>query len=252
MLTSLLRAASAERLKLRRSLALWLALAAPVTILFLQTVLILNRGSDFVGPDTSIWPLLIRQSTALWALLMLPLFVALETALIAGLEHSGNNWKHILALPLPRGAIYTAKLGWSVAIIAFAHCVLAGAIILAGGFIRILQPGIGSAAPLPWPMMWQFTSLSCAGAWLLIAIHLWIAVRWRNFAVAMGIGVAMTVGGVILVSSRWAGYYPWTLPAIIVNAFGKGNLPRHLLLFGTGTGLLVAVLSTWEFARRDF
>jgi len=252
MLKSLLRASWAEGLKLRRSLALWLAMVAPGTIVFLQTVLILHRGAEFVQPHASIWPLLIRQSTSLWSLLMLPLFVALETALMAGLEHSGNNWKHILALPLPRRSIYAAKLVWSAAVIALSHMVLAAAILLAGGLIRTLQPALGSPALLPWSMLWQLSALSFAGSLILIAVHLWIAIRWSNFAVAMGLGVGMTVAGVILINSRLAAYYPWTLPAIMVNSFSKGNSPWVLLTIATSAAALVFVLSMWEFARRDF
>ena len=41
---------------------------------------------------------------------------AIETALIAGLDHSENQWKNILALPVPRWTIYIGKLlvacGW--------------------------------------------------------------------------------------------------------------------------------------------
>jgi hypothetical protein len=85
----------------------------------------------------------------------------------------------------------------------------------------------------------------------LVAIHLWIATRWRSFAVAMGVGIGLTVCGVILVSSKLAGYYPWTLPAILVNAFRQGNVPWRLILYGSGMSTLTAILSTWDFTRRD-
>lgn len=182
---------------------------------------------------------------------MLPLFVALETALLAGLEHSGNNWKHILALSVPRSSVYLAKLFWSIAIVARSHAILAGAIVVAGSLIRMIQPHLGLAAPLPWNALWRYALLPLIGSLLLAAIHLWIAVRWRNFAVAMGVGIALTVCGVIVVNSRWAGYYHWTLPAILVNAFRQGNVAWHLLLYGTGMGLLAAILSTREFVRLD-
>jgi hypothetical protein len=45
----------------------------------------------------------------LWATLMMPLFITIETALIAGLEHSENQWKNLLAFPIPRWTIYIAN-----------------------------------------------------------------------------------------------------------------------------------------------
>ena len=249
---SLVPALRAETLKLRRSLALWLAFIAPVTVVFLQTTMVLHQGSKMVPDDASIWSFLLGPSASLWSLLMLPLFVALETALTAGLEHSGDNWKHILALSVPRRSIYLAKLISSIAIIALAHLILAAAIVIAGSLVRLIQPQLGMAAALPWDRLWRYTALPFAGSLLIIVIHLWIAVRWRNFAVAMGVGIALTVCGVLVVNSRWAGYYPWTLPAILVNTFRNGNIAWPLMLYGLGVASVAAIFSTREFVRRDF
>ena len=41
---------------------------------------------------------------------MMPLLIALVTALLNGIEHSDKQWKHLFALPVPRWAVYFAKL----------------------------------------------------------------------------------------------------------------------------------------------
>ena len=45
----------------------------------------------------------------LWAILALPLFITLETALLAQTEHSEKHWKHLFALAVPRWVYYAAK-----------------------------------------------------------------------------------------------------------------------------------------------
>ena len=49
------------------------------------------------------WLMFARASSVLWVFLMLPLFVTLESALLAGLEHGERQWKHLLALPAAAG-----------------------------------------------------------------------------------------------------------------------------------------------------
>src|SRR5574340_188865 len=109
-MTALVRALSAELLKLKRTLALWLAFALPAVIVFLFFLNYFQRGEFLIREDADSWKWLAQNVLILWSMLFLPLFTALETALLSGLEHSEKNWKHLFALPIPRWTIYTAKL----------------------------------------------------------------------------------------------------------------------------------------------
>lgn len=42
--------------------------------------------------------------------LMMPLLIALETALLNGIEHSNRQWKHIFRAAGPRHAVYVSKV----------------------------------------------------------------------------------------------------------------------------------------------
>ena len=123
----LYRATRAELFKLRRTLALWAAFLCPLVVIAMTTAVILSRGPGRIGgPSNDAWDgLTLSFVFFLWCLLGLPLFVALETALLAALEHRENAWKHLFALPIGRWSIYVATLLVAAALVALSSIVLA-------------------------------------------------------------------------------------------------------------------------------
>jgi len=245
------RSLRSESLKLKGSLALWLAMIAPLVIVLLQFMITLDRGSDFLTDSPDVWLWFGRQTINFWSLLMLPLFITLETALLAGLEHTGNNWKHLFALPVPRGAIYTAKQISGMALISFSQLMLVLYILLAGGLLGVLKPELKFSFPVSLDKILMYAAISWVSSWLLISIHTFVGIRWKSFVVAMGFGIAMAVAGFIILNSRWAGFYPWTLPGLAVNRFHQGETILNQLILGGPLALVPAVIGGWIFTRRD-
>src|SRR5262245_28162808 len=105
--TTLARVLSAERLKLKRTNALRLVVIAPMVVVALLADLISQAPDSPLGRQReNNWLTLTRIILSLWTLLALPLYIALQTALIAALEHSDNQWKAVLARPVPRWMVY--------------------------------------------------------------------------------------------------------------------------------------------------
>lgn len=195
---------------------------------------------------------LMLNSLLLWDLLMVPLFVTLQTALLGGLEHSSKNWKHLFALPVSRRAIYGAKQLVALALIGLSTPVLWACVMGAGLLLRLVKPGIGFERAVPVWSIIQFALLSYVCSWLIIAIHTWIAMRWPSFVVAMGVGVALTIVAVIVLQSKYNVYYPWTLPAVVTRqAIVDGQLNYLALVCASLGGIVAAVLGALEFTRRD-
>ncbi len=245
------RAVSAEGLKLKRTLAFWLAFIAPFTIALLQFILFYQRGISTALGDANPWMILGQQTLIFWAILMQPLFITLETALIAGLDHTGDHWKHLFALALPRWAVYAAKQVMGMAIIGLSMIALDGFGLLVGVMLRLLKPEYGFDQPIPVLRLLWFTLLTYLGSWLILSIHTWIGNRWRSFVVAMSVGVVMTVVAVMVINSEWNGLYPWTMPAMIANNFIEENPAFDLVLIGSIGGILMAIAGGLEFIRRD-
>jgi hypothetical protein len=251
-MTSLARALWAERLKMKRTLALRLAFIIPLAGVGLQFMVFCQRGEFYLRETENAWIRFGEQMFVFWALLMLPLFVTLETALLGGLEHKDNHWKHLYALPLPRWAMYAAKQVAGMALIGLSIVALVGFSVLAGFVLRLLKPGLGFEEAIPWAMLLKYTAVTFLASWLIISIHTWVGLRWHSFVVAVAVGIVMTISGVVFVNADWGSFYPWALPGLIANGFNKGMpVPLPELLFGSVGGIVAAFIGGWEVTRRD-
>jgi hypothetical protein len=246
------RAFGAEWLKMKRTLALWLAPIAPLVIVALQMAMALERETYYRAQDIAdAWGHYGEQTVFLWTLLMLPLFITLETALLGNLEHGNRQWKHLFALPIPRGAVYAAKQIMGLVLIGLSMASLYVLLVVSGLALRLLLPGLGFEAPVPWLDFLQLVGLAYLASWLIVAIHTWVSLRWRSFVVASAVGIAAMVVAVLLFQTDWSQWYPWTLSGVVAYSLGEGLRPAAELAVGSLGGLLVALVGGLEVTRRD-
>jgi hypothetical protein len=242
----------AEQLKVKRTLALWLAPLAPLVIIGLQLAIVLQRREYYRNQDTTAaWTEFGGQIVFLWTMLLLPLFITLETALLGNLEHGNRQWKHLFALPIPRGAVYAAKQISAMAIIGLSMAALYLYIVLSGLALRWLAPGLGFEAPVPWWAFFQYIGLAYLASWLILSIHTWVSLRWHSFVVASAVGIAAMVIAVFMFESDWSQWYPWTYPGLVAYAAEGGLTLMRELLIGSLGGVGVALLGGWDVIRRD-
>jgi hypothetical protein len=247
-MTELTRAVSAESLKLKRSLALHLAVIAPLFIVLLQLGVYLARGEDVERAATNPVFGFARGIVTLWTLVFLPFWATLAASLCASLDHSGNHWDHLFALPLRRWSVYAAK--W---IIVFGLVVLSSICLplfsVAAIEVLKLVRVEWRAAVLPWPLLLSGVSRSCAACLLLVSLQCWLSLQWRSFLVPLGVGIAGIMSGIILISAplRLLSLYPWTAAA----AAASPHEPLLPLVWGICAGLAVAVFACWRLAVRD-
>jgi len=244
----LARALGAELLKLRRTLAFWMMLVAPATVVALQFFGLLRfRGNQPPAGDG--WMMLANSVTNLWAAFMLPLFVALETALLAGVEHGARTWKHLYALPVPRWTILAAKLLIAVACVAGAGLALIGVTAAAGQLLRVVKPALGLGVAVPWGVLARRVALVSAAALLMTAVHTWLAIRWPSYTAALATGVAGTFVTIFAASSTLGKYWPWAQPINTIG--GSGDRLPLALAIGVGGAVAFALVAAWDLLRRD-
>jgi hypothetical protein len=249
---SLTRALWVEILKLRRTLALWLAVILPLGVVGIQFLGTVQRAEYYIAQELQHpWSEFGRQTIFFWTLLALPLFVTLETALLGGLEHSGDHWKQLFARPLSRGAIYGAKLAAAMALVAVSLLALVIQVVVAGWGLSVVLPELGFEGPIPWQEFLTQIGIAYLGCWLIIAIHTWIALRWQSFVVASAAGILLTVAGMIVINAAWGTYYPWALSAMALNSLrDNSSFARELVFSGLGA-VVIALLGGFEFTQRD-
>ena len=253
---TLLRVLHAEALKMKRTIALKMVLIAPVAvgllILFVasQAPFSMLRRNGAGGE----WMELVRLNLLVWALLMLPLFITLETALVAGLDHAENQWKNLLARPVPRWTLYVAKLLVVMAMTAASTAMLLCGVLLTGAVLPRLQPEVHFGFPVPLAAIVRQGAEVAGLAFLALTIQHWVSLRWRAFSVATGVGIlAMVTSYLMVVSSRqtgaWPQYFPWSLPMLVL-ARPPQNIDA-VLWISVAIGLAVTAAGCSDFCRRE-
>lgn len=246
------RALSAELLKLRGTLAAWMCLIAPATVVALY---VLQVSFSKIVPSSAdnaaeSWFFFTQSILVLWSFLMLPLFVTLQSALLAGLEHGDGQWKHLLALPVPRRVHYLAKLLLLTAMVLAAFVVLLLLIPLGGWLLMLLKPAFGLHGMPPWTGLITSAAASFAAAWMIIALQTWIAIRWRSFTVTVAVGMSATVVGFLVgQSERFGPWYPWSLPMQVFA--GHGEHTAFVVFLGVFGGLVVTLMGLADYLRRE-
>jgi ABC-2 type transport system permease protein len=252
----LFRALHAELLKLKRTLAFRIIFVLPFFIALLQFFVIWRTKK--IPADFNLWQGHVNNSFQIWAIFMLPLLIALETALLNGIEHADKQWKHLFALPVPRHSIYFSKFIVAQGLILASTLVLALLTVIVGVAATYLRPELAGSPSLhsgcvaslgSVPLFWiaKLALQVWLAAWLIIAIQTWISMRWAGFPIALGAGIAGTFFALFAASAAIGKYYPWLLP---MNLFLDGRFTSALVL-GIGGGLLAALLGCLEFIRRD-
>jgi hypothetical protein len=245
------RVVSAEVLKLRRTLALRLAALTPLTIVILVFGIYAQRHGA-PPPGTNPLTGFAQLILTMWTIILLPLYAGLVAALLASIEHQGDNWRHLLALPVRRSFIYAAKWVAGIALLLVSSLVLPASVSAAAEVLRVMKPGWSSVA-LPTIMIFRGALLSFCAAGLLFSIQMWISLRWRSFlpglvvaAVALILMFMSARGG----TSLFASIFPWSLPAMAMAP----NSPHRVLAISWGLfgGAAVGAIACFFLSRHEF
>jgi hypothetical protein len=181
---------------------------------------------------------------------MLPLYVTLQSALVAGLDHSGNQWKALFARPVPRWTVYLAKLIVVTLMTIAAVAILVAAVLAEGKLLHALNPELAFDQPAPLAHILRQAAQATALAFLFLSIQQWVSLRWRSFSASTGFGIVATITGFAMLLAAgqygtWPRYFPWSLPALTVARQAQ-DIPTALSI-----SILAALLIT-AAACRDF
>lgn len=247
-MTDFFRALSTEWIKLRKTFVGWVIVLTPLVLngmFFLVSMKVEALPEDY---ETA-WAWLIPNLSAFWSLMMLPMLVALVAGLTNYYEHSSNSWKHLFALPSSRGAVLAAKLVACHVIVLMSSLLVWLFTMGTGWLTRLLRPGFGFEAATPvWDILARLMEQYLAVG-LIMAILFFVAVRFANIAVTIGVGIAGTFMGMVNATGWFQKTFPWKL-ASNTQAAVEGA-PEIALALGCGGGLVLAVVVTVVLARRE-
>ena len=232
-----------ELQKLRGSLALLVAVAAPALPGLLVMLALLSNDHAASWTDT------YRFALPLWALFLAPMVIAAFTALTAQIEHRGHGWGYLLTLPIPRWRIFAAKIVVTFAAVAVMTLLVLGFASLGTLLGGMLGPGAPEEA-FPWAKLMEQGALMTASMATLVAIQLWVALRFANFVVPLvvGIGGTLVALAVMITRTQQAGWFPWVLPFNTLVT----STPERYAVAGLMIGMFILGAMVPVLARHQF
>ena len=236
-------ALAVEACKLRRSLALLLAAVAPllIAVFIFFNMLRIEKAMP--------WQMTLQSSAAVWAFFMLPMSATALTALVANSEHSARAWDYLLALPLPRWHFYAAKAACVIGLLlamSLAIGLLNWLAVEAAGWWKPTVAATGERNLVAYLLLLGRIFLS---AWLLVAVQLWIALRYASFVPALAAGIGGTFFAVVATSAKIGEVLPWQIP---INQLASDPVRVHFtLLFGFAGGCIALIAMIWHLGRRE-
>ncbi len=236
-------ALAVEAFKLRRSLALLLAAVAPllIAVFVFFNLLRLEKAAP--------WAMTLQSSAAIWAFFMLPMSVTALTALVAHTEHGPRAWDHLRALPMPRWHLYAAKALCVLGVIVGMSLLLALLTTLAVGAAGLLKPAVAATGPADIVGYLLLLGSIFLAAWLLVAVQLWVALRYASFVPALAVGIGGTFFAVVATSAKIGAFLPWQIP---VNQLASDPARAQLALaLGLGGGAMAFALMLWRMGRHE-
>ncbi len=241
-MSGFLRALSAEALKYRRTAALWLALGIPVLIVGVAWIVLTQSDLASASADRK-WRFVQGITAQMWVTTCLPIGGAILIGMLWGLEHGSNQWKHILAQPPSRHAVFWAKTTGILALIALGTAFL--------GLLCMLLVAVTGIGPVRWSVAFEMPFRAYLASLPTMALVSWLAQRMSSFALPLILGVAgLVLGGVAANSEQYWVYVPWSWSLVASIGDDEGARTTALLLGGTfGTATLFA--SWLHFCRAD-
>jgi len=220
---NLLISTRAEMTKTKRSASFWLSLlgAGVIPTLFFLAYVIKPERS--YSQD---WNRHILQGWQAFNAFLLPMFVILICSLIPQIEYKNNAWKQVFASPQTIGNIFFSKYLTIVFMILFLFVVFNIFMLLSAIIPNFFYSKFTFLTKsIDWSQVYRLNLKTFVSLLAIISIQYWLSLRFRNFIVSIGIGLALLITALIVYQFRWEHMYklPYAMPVLTM----EGALERH-------------------------
>lgn len=232
------RVMASEFLKIRRKMILFLVFLGPIGVIGLEAVNFGIRYDWLTGVyKNDLWGGLIGEVSMLSIPTVL-IGLTILTSMIATIEHQTNAWKQLLALPISKTKVFTAKVLLSLLLLLIACLLLTGGTILLGLLLKF-------GTDIPFLFLIKMCFFPCLASLPLITLQIWLAITIKNQAIPLTIGIIGAIVG--MYSMNFPDWVPWKWP-LLLNEWDK---PIYSVLAGLVIGILLYFMSLIDFNRRD-
>nr|WP_239566081.1 ABC transporter permease [Paenibacillus sacheonensis] len=207
-----------EWLKWRRSRMLWLMLLGAL----LPAMLVLFVAVNGISHDEPFrWAYYFDMQVQIMGMLMCPALFSLLIGYLFAREFQERTINNLLTGPHSRLAVVASKFIIAIPVLLSVQ-LLTFLLMLGGGF---LFPGAVDA--FTWSMLadeaWKFCLLLLL-QYALTPISAAVALLWRSYIPAMGLGIFAVISEMIIMQSKYIMYYPWSATLnLATNMFPDRN-----------------------------
>jgi hypothetical protein len=248
---SLITSIRSEILKTKRTAAFYFTLvgAAIVPVTYLFNVVFDDISETKKDPFNAIFKLAAEMNS----LVFFPWFVILICTLMPQIEYKNNTWKQVFASPQTKATVFLAKfLSIHLLLLVFlvAHHLFMFTAAVATHFI---MPELDL---LNQPLDVHKIVVNNVNLYLTVlaigTIQFWLGLRFRNFIVPTGIGLALWFTGTLMVfesHSVYAKYFPYAFQIFSSLPSARSQL-NQVEWSSLGYSIIFLVLGFIDFSRR--
>lgn len=239
--------------KAKKSSAFWLALIAPILIVGIYFLAYFFKTEHFIPKEgVNPWVRLLNDNINNTAVMLLPFFIFLMTALIAQIELRNNMTKQLYILPFDKSALHYAKISFIISLLAMTMIYFVIANIISGYLLGVLRPELKFLEFTPdYLATISITSKLFISSLGLFIIQYWLSMRFKNMIIPLGFGFGMYIASIIFMQG-WEKvvYFPYAYSMIAIS---KGGVPggENIYIYSLIYFATISVLSYFDLRRKE-
>ncbi|MFT5780597.1 MAG: hypothetical protein ACI837_003560 [Crocinitomicaceae bacterium] len=207
-----------ELLKVRGSALLWLTIAGSliIPITFIVRNLIFGYHINLFD-GTGAWMDQFLKVSKPFIGFILPIGIILICSLIAQVEYKNNNWKQVHTTPQSYTTIFLAKYAALMFLAGIVFVLLNFGILLLGIIPTLFLDGSFPNESIPFAQLFEETFKCFIVSLPILGIQYLISLRFKNFMVSVGVGLALFVGTILVISVSGSFLSPYSYAFYYVN-----------------------------------
>lgn len=237
MISSIIHSFQSEWLKIKRSAASWLVIIGGgfIPIIMLIAFFANLEKARQAYSTGNYWLGYNQQSWQFMAMFLLPMGVILATSLITQLEYKNNAWKQLHTTPQKLSTIFFTKLAVIITMMLQFFLFFNVGIYLSAIIPCLLLADVPfPKESFPFAQMVEYNAGFFVDCLPIIALQYLVSLRFKNFLVPVGIGLALLVASMFAVQWQYGYTFPYTY--CILNFLGKeevnmNNIETNIHLF---------------------
>ena len=212
----LIKIIKTELLKSRRSSAVRVTLIGSAFIPFVFLMMYVFKPDNFIASiSPNPWIEHFINGFQSGAAFLLPMFIILITSLVTQIETSNNAWKQVFTSPVSITSVILAKFIMVQLIIISCFILFDLYMAITAVTANLIIPGynfFSTHADLNAIFMYSLKIyLATLG---ISAIQFWISLRFKNYILPLGIGMALLITGMIVLRWEYIYLFPYAYPLL--------------------------------------